>query len=262
MKCLSYVTSQFRRRPQFVLLPTSYSLVLPKNWTEDGPNLPSYYRRTGPKMVQIFLRITEGLDRRWSKSTFVSPKDWTEDGSCNDNLWATAASLATLSLSLRPQLFHKWENCWKEYILENINCAINIVAIFLILISLLRLSHTLLHWLDRENLFHKCIIYAVLDQMKPSFMHSVLYVLVWATRGAVIAHRYIMRLLAAEPRSIRLLFLCQYLCGTILVTPYSMMWNWRVSRAGPMLFFYWSGSSLPFWLLLFSISLVILWVGI
>ena len=44
-----------------------------------------------------------------------------------------------------------------------------------------------------------------------------------------------MRLLAAEPRSTAgLLFLCQYLCGTILVTPYSMVWDWRVSRAGPM----------------------------
>ena len=58
------------------------------------------------------------------------------------------------------------------------------------------------------------------------------------TRGAVIAHRYtLMLLLAVEPRStIGLLFPCQYLCGTILVTPYSMVWDWRVSRAGPMLF--------------------------
>ena len=46
-----------------------------------------------------------------------------------------------------------------------------------------------------------------------------------------------MRLLAAEPRSIAgLLFPCQYLCRTILVTPCSMVWDWRVSRAGPMPF--------------------------
>ena len=25
---------------------------------------------------------------------------------------------------------------------------------------------------------------------------------------------------------------CQYLCGTILVTPYSMVWDWGVSRGG------------------------------
>ena len=40
-----------------------------------------------------------------------------------------------------------------------------------------------------------------------------------------------MRLLAAEPRSIAgLLFPFHYLCGAILVTPYSIVWEWRVSR--------------------------------
>ena len=42
--------------------------------------------------------------------------------------------------------------------------------------------------------------------------------------------------------------------GTILLTPYSMVWGWRVSRAGPMKF-YWPSCSLPFCLLLFSLSL-------
>ena len=43
-----------------------------------------------------------------------------------------------------------------------------------------------------------------------------------------------MCLLAAEPRSIAgLLFPCQYLCGTILVTPCSMVWDWPVSKADP-----------------------------
>ena len=41
----------------------------------------------------------------------------------------------------------------------------------------------------------------------------------------------LMRLLAAEPR-------CQYLCETVLVTLCSIVWDWRVSRAGPMPF-YW-----------------------
>ena len=45
----------------------------------------------------------------------------------------------------------------------------------------------------------------------------------------------LMRLLAAEPLSIAgLLFSGQCLCGTILVTPCSMVWDWRVSRARSM----------------------------
>ena len=46
-----------------------------------------------------------------------------------------------------------------------------------------------------------------------------------------------IRLLAAEPRGTALLlFHCRYLFGTILATPYSMVWDWRVSRAVPMPF--------------------------
>ena len=52
-----------------------------------------------------------------------------------------------------------------------------------------------------------------------------------------------------------LLFPRQYLCGTILVTQYSMVWNSRVPRAGPMPF-YWPSCSLTFRLLLFSLSLL------
>ena len=66
----------------------------------------------------------------------------------------------------------------------------------------------------------------------------------------------LIRLLAAEPRSIALLlFPCQYLCGTILVTLCSMVWDWRVSRARPMPF-YWPSCSLTICLLLFSLSLL------
>ena len=55
----------------------------------------------------------------------------------------------------------------------------------------------------------------------------------------------LMRLLAAEPRCIAgLLFPCQYLCGTIWVTPCSMVWDWQVSRAGPMPFYWPSARSL------------------
>ena len=53
------------------------------------------------------------------------------------------------------------------------------------------------------------------------------YVPVRVTRGAVIAHQY-----TYATRSVAgLLFACQYLSGTILVTPYSMVFDWLVSRA-------------------------------
>ena len=60
----------------------------------------------------------------------------------------------------------------------------------------------------------------------------------------------------AEPQSTAgLLLPCQYLCGTILVTPYSILWALRVSRAVPMPF-YWPSCSLHFCLLLISLSLL------
>ena len=60
------------------------------------------------------------------------------------------------------------------------------------------------------------------------------YVSVRVTRGAMVAHRY-----TGEPRSTAgLLFHPQCPSVMILLTPFSMAWDWRVSRAGPMLF-YW-----------------------
>ena len=68
-----------------------------------------------------------------------------------------------------------------------------------------------------------------LDRMCLCGLHAVL----WLHIGILI------RCLAAKPRSTAwLLFLAQCSSGTILLSPYSMMWDWRVSRAGPMLF-YW-----------------------
>ena len=91
------------------------------------------------------------------------------------------------------------------------------------------------------------------------------YVPVWVTRGALIAHRcaiprYIgMRLPAAEPHSTTgLLFSSQYLSGTIWLTPYWMVWDWRVSRAGPIPFC-WPSCSLLFCLQLVSLSLLFLY---
>ena len=62
------------------------------------------------------------------------------------------------------------------------------------------------------------------------------YVPASVTRGALVAHRHSF----ASPRC-RLLStaeaLCPSLClfGTVLVTPCLMVWDWRVSRAEPML---------------------------
>ena len=57
------------------------------------------------------------------------------------------------------------------------------------------------------------------------------------TRGDLIAHRYTFAPLSCEPRSTAgLLFPSQYLSGMIWLTPYLMVLDWRVSRAGPMPF--------------------------
>ena len=108
----------------------------------------------------------------------------------------------------------------------------------------------------RRSVTVLCMLYKI--RCSPLHPHYgallVPYVPVRVTRGAVIAYRYTdMCLLAAEPRRIAgLLLTFRCLCGTILETPYSMVCDWRVSRAGPMPF-YWPSSSLPFCLLLFSI---------
>ena len=87
-----------------------------------------------------------------------------------------------------------------------------------------------------------------------------LYAVLWSLIGTLM-HR-----LAAEPCSTaELLFSSRCPCGTIMVIPYSMVWDWRVSRAGPMLFY--SPKMLyPFYnlLLLFpsllSVYMLVLWV--
>ena len=73
----------------------------------------------------------------------------------------------------------------------------------------------------------------------------------------------IMHRLAAESCSTAgLLFPSRCLSGTILLTPYSMVWDWRVSGAGPMLL-YWPKLLYPYYGLLlffpFSFFLSIGW---
>ena len=99
----------------------------------------------------------------------------------------------------------------------------------------------------RWNPMHPlCGVYLCL--MCQSWLHAVL----WSHIGTL------MRLPAAEPRSTAgVLFPSQYLSGTIWLTTYSMVWDWRVSRIGPMPFC-WPSCSLLFCLQLFSLSLLFL----
>ena len=75
-----------------------------------------------------------------------------------------------------------------------------------------------------------------LDRMCQRGLHAVL----WSHIGTLM-HR-----LAAEPCSTAgLLFSFRCPSGTILLAPFSMVWDWRVSRAGPMLL-YWPKLLFPF----------------
>ena len=88
-------------------------------------------------------------------------------------------------------------------------------------------------------------------------LYMVLFLCWCGLHAALLSHiGTLMHLLAAEPLSIAgHLFPGQCLCGTILVTPCSMVWDWWVSKARPMTF-YWPSCSLTFCLLLFSPSLL------
>ena len=102
----------------------------------------------------------------------------------------------------------------------------------------------------------RCTLLMVLslDRMCQHGLHAVL-----RSHISTLMHR-----LASEPCSIAGLLLPS-LCpsGLILLTPYSMVWDWRVSRALPMLF-YWLKLLYPYYsLLLFfpfsSFCLLVLW---
>ena len=82
------------------------------------------------------------------------------------------------------------------------------------------------------------------------------YAPVRVIHGALVTHRYTY----APPRcrtsqTAGLLFPSRCPCRMILLTPYWMVWDWRVSRVGPMLF-YWPKMLYPFYLLLFFSSLL------
>ena len=54
----------------------------------------------------------------------------------------------------------------------------------------------------------------------------------------------------------------QYLSGTIWLTPYSMVWDWRVSRPGPTPFCWPSCSHLYFPLLFLFLDRLVVWAGV
>ena len=79
-----------------------------------------------------------------------------------------------------------------------------------------------------------------LDRMCQDGLHAVL----WLHIGTL------MHSLAAEPCSTAgLLFPFRCASGTILMAPFSMVWDWRVSRAGPMIL-YWPKLLYPYYSLL------------
>ena len=81
-----------------------------------------------------------------------------------------------------------------------------------------------------------------LDRMCQRGLHAVL----WLHIGTL------MHSLAAEPCSTaELLFSFRCPSGTILLTPFSMVYDWRVSTAGPMLL-YWPKLLYPYYSLLLS----------
>ena len=90
----------------------------------------------------------------------------------------------------------------------------------------------------------RCTLFMVLslDRMCQRGLHAVL----WSHIGTL------MHFLVAEPCSTAgLLFPFRCPSGTILLTPFSMVWDWRVSRAGPMLL-YWPKLPYPYYSLLLS----------
>ena len=110
----------------------------------------------------------------------------------------------------------------------------------------------------RRSVSVLCMLYKIrCNSMHPLYgALPVPYVPVRVTRGAVISHRYTYAPPRCRTSQYRRTFVpsrCLY--GTILVTPCSMVWDWRVSRARPMPF-YWPSCSLTFCLLLFSLTLL------
>ena len=122
----------------------------------------------------------------------------------------------------------------KQFISRNIYC-----PSFFRSHAIFRRQFLLSKLILKSRIFFKAVYQIWCYPMHPLFdalpLPSV-PVLITRPRRALVAH-ILMRLHAAEPcSSTGPLFSSQCHCGTILLTVYSMMWDCRVSRAGPMLF--------------------------
>ena len=101
----------------------------------------------------------------------------------------------------------------------------------------------------------RCNLFVVLylGRMCQCGLHAVL----WSHTGIL------MHLLGAEPHSTaEFLFPSHYLSGTILMTLYSMVWDWRVSEAGQCHFISLGCSFTFVSFTVFPFSSFLLWVGI
>ena len=100
----------------------------------------------------------------------------------------------------------------------------------------------------RRSVAVLCMLYEIrCNQMQPP--NGALpgpYVPVRVTSVALVAHRYTYAPPRCRTSQYRMTFIPS-LCpsGTILLTPYLMVWDWRVSTAGPMLFYYHKLCSIP-----------------
>ena len=111
----------------------------------------------------------------------------------------------------------------------------------------------------RRSVAVLCILYKIWCNPLHTLYGALpaLYVPVRVTRGAVIAHRFTY----APPRcrtsqySKTFIPFSVSLWNDLSDDPYLMVWDWLVSRAGPMSL-YWPCCSLPFCLPLFSFSLL------
>ena len=104
----------------------------------------------------------------------------------------------------------------------------------------------------------RCTLFMLLYLIR--MCRSVLHAVLWSHISTL------MHLLAAEPQSTAgLLFPGQCLCEWILVARYSIVWGWRVSRAGPIPF-YWPcdrwlfiSADFPFYSFILWVSIMRLW---
>ena len=114
----------------------------------------------------------------------------------------------------------------------------------------------------RRSVAELCMLFKIRCNPKHPFCDAlpVPYVQVRVTDGAFIADRYSYAPTRSRTSQYRRTFihLSVSLSGTIWFTPYSMVWAWRVSRAG-ITPFCWPSCSLLFCLQLFPISLLFLY---